>query len=69
MLYEVSFTQSGGEKQVVLVRAASLDDAKFILGLKVEDHDEYVKTASAKIHVEESFNLSPFLPYPKGGMR
>jgi hypothetical protein len=68
MTYEVSFTQSG-KKQVVLVRAASLDDAKFVLGLKVRDHDEYVKTASVKLYVEESFNLSPFLPYPKGGMR
>lgn len=68
MTYEVSFTQ-GGEKRVTLVRAASLDDARFILGLKVMDHDEYAKTASVKIHVEESFNLSPFLPYPKGGMR
>ena len=68
MTYEVSFTQKG-EKRVALVRAASLDDARFILGLEVRDHDEYTKTASVRLHVEESFNLSPFLPYPKGGMR
>lgn len=68
MTYEVSFTQKG-EKRSVLVRAASLDDARFIIGLKVRDHSEYVKTASVELYVEKSFNLSPFLPYPKGGMR
>ena len=68
MLYRVNFTQEG-EKRSVLVRAASLDDAKFILGLRVRDHGEYIKTASVELYVEKSFNLSPFLPYPKGGMR